>query len=166
MSVYFIQARNDGPVKIGFTSAHPMHKLATLQSYNHDELSVIGFIEGATYADETALHHRFAAERIRGEWFEPSAEIIALASQHKVAATPKPKRPCLATKGHKKLLRFMGEKNVTQTDLARRVGVSTSCIGNIAQITRRPSFELAALIEAETNGFVARLDWTHSEVSA
>lgn len=68
MYVYFIQAGgNDGPIKIGIAS-DPDERLGNMQIGNHEELFMLAVVPG-TVAMERDLHDRFAAGRIRGEWF-------------------------------------------------------------------------------------------------
>ncbi len=75
MPVYFIQRGDDGPVKIGL-SKDAGRRLKGLQT-NHDAQLHIRrvFVGGA--AEERALHERFAALRLKGEWFRPAEEILS-----------------------------------------------------------------------------------------
>jgi hypothetical protein len=69
---------NSEVVKIGWTSKHPRAengRLAQLQTASHVPLNLLGLIAG-TQADEHALHVRFAAYRLRGEWFRAIPEIV------------------------------------------------------------------------------------------
>lgn len=72
--IYAIQAGENGPVKIG-VSRDPAMRLATLQRSNHAELRGI-----AAWRDlaqmEKVLHKAYAHVRIRGEWFQPTPELI------------------------------------------------------------------------------------------
>ena len=74
--IYFIQA-GDGAVKIGY-SAKPGNRLWALQDSTADKLRVIGLF-ASTRATEYALHHFYAREHIRGEWFRPSLRLLAFA---------------------------------------------------------------------------------------
>ena len=71
MFVYFIQAGDDGSVKIGI-SADPERRLELLQGAHYEELVLLAYRPG-TLAMEKRLHSKFAAWRIRGEWFEADA---------------------------------------------------------------------------------------------
>lgn len=66
--VYFIQAGQHGPIKIGVAS-NVRKRLAALQTGHHTSLRIIGTVPGDA-ALERELHQRFAAHRIRGEWFK------------------------------------------------------------------------------------------------
>lgn len=74
MWVYFIQAGDSGPIKIG-SSNSPTTRLSELQIGSALDLRLLRQLPG-TADDERALHARFAAHRIRGEWFEPSPEVL------------------------------------------------------------------------------------------
>lgn len=78
--VYFIQAGDGGPVKIGHTLKTTVRRrLETLQTAHHLELRLLLAVTGSV-VDEQRLHRDFAALRIRGEWFrfeEPLVSFIA-----------------------------------------------------------------------------------------
>jgi hypothetical protein len=94
-----IQARRDGkcyvyfiggegtPVKIGLSN-QPYERLAALQTAHWCKLSILAKVEGKL-ADEKALHARFAAHRLHGEWFTRCPEIdaeIARLTEQEIAA--------------------------------------------------------------------------------
>lgn len=81
--LYFIQAGDDGPIKIGH-SANPRERLAMLQVGNPRELVLLAEIDysagnlgerTAAYQEEL-FHRTFRIARIRGEWFEPHPTIL------------------------------------------------------------------------------------------
>lgn len=79
-TIYFIQAGDtSGPVKIGYTKNLAAVRKSCAQTYNHMELHVLAEASG-TRDQEKALHKRFERANIRGEWFEPSPEILELIS--------------------------------------------------------------------------------------
>lgn len=63
--VYFVQAGDGGPIKIGMTH-EPVKRLASLQTSNHEELRILRVCP-CDHSAEAALHARFAEDRIRGE---------------------------------------------------------------------------------------------------
>lgn len=76
MSVYFIQAGGPaGPIKIG-VALDVTNRIRTLQVANHLELRLLAVIQGAKHGAEQQLHARFSADRIRGEWFRASEDLI------------------------------------------------------------------------------------------
>lgn len=67
MPIYFGRIGDHIPVKIGH--AHdPAGRLITLQTANFEPVWFSRLLDG-TEVDEIALHQRFRALRIRGEWF-------------------------------------------------------------------------------------------------
>lgn len=77
--IYFIQAGDGGPVKIGF--AEDIRKrFCQLQIANHEELRLIGAMPGGL-THEHRLHEQFMEDHIRGEWFRPSERLLRTASK-------------------------------------------------------------------------------------
>lgn len=72
--IYFVQA-STGPIKIGFTDNWGLRR-AALQLATPEPLSVLLVVDGQR-SDEAGLHRAFQADRIRGEWFAPSSELLA-----------------------------------------------------------------------------------------
>lgn len=72
--IYFIWARGySSGVKIGY-AADVMRRARALQCQTGIPLVIIGQIPG-TKADELAIHERFKACRLHGEWFHTSIEL-------------------------------------------------------------------------------------------
>ncbi len=68
--VYFIQAVDGGPIKIGKSNVVQLRaRVAELQTGNPAELRVIGCIAG-DHETERQLHSALTQYRVRGEWFE------------------------------------------------------------------------------------------------
>jgi hypothetical protein len=74
--VYFIQAREGGPIKIGWTY-DTGKRLIGLQCGSPQALVLLASESGAR-SDEQALHLRFSESRIYGEWFSETPELLAL----------------------------------------------------------------------------------------
>ena len=72
--IYFIRSQN-GRIKIGYT-ANIAKRMADLQTAHPEPLSLIVAIPGDMSA-ERALHRRFMADRLEGEWFDPSPVLIS-----------------------------------------------------------------------------------------
>lgn len=72
--IYFVQDSDSLAIKIGY-AANPEERLATLQTANSSTLRLLAELPGGR-ADEAALHRRFAASRLVGEWFRPSPDLI------------------------------------------------------------------------------------------
>lgn len=75
--VYFIQAGENGPIKIGHT-VDVRARLKNLQTAHYETLGVIAWWAG-TRDDEAAAHAALATHRIRGEWFHPADEVYRYA---------------------------------------------------------------------------------------
>lgn len=73
--IYFIQETASGGIKIGYTGQLPESRLKSLQTSNPNELVLLHYVRGSK-ENEAELHAHFARDRIRGEWFRPSAELI------------------------------------------------------------------------------------------
>lgn len=65
--IYWIQAVDGGPIKIGLADA-PARRLLMLQTGNPQELCIRRIQRGRA-SDEPWLHALFGGYRIRGEWF-------------------------------------------------------------------------------------------------
>ena len=78
MTVYFIASRD--ALKIGF-AVDVRARLSELQTGNAHELVLVATAPG-TVEDERALHRRFAAQKVRGEWFRPDTEILSWVAHH------------------------------------------------------------------------------------
>jgi hypothetical protein len=71
---YFIQAKEGGLIKIGYTSKHPEIRLRDLQIGSPQELTILATIPGNV---ETSLHRLFANWRQHGEWFQACPELVS-----------------------------------------------------------------------------------------
>lgn len=74
--VYFIQADENGPIKIGYTADDPKRRLSQLQTGNASTLKLLGAVRG-TSAHERKFHADLAEWRLQGEWFEPHPTVIS-----------------------------------------------------------------------------------------
>jgi len=73
--VYFIQADENGPIKIGYTADDPKRRLSQLQTGNASALKLLGAIKG-TAAHEKQFHTDLAEWRLQGEWFESHPTVL------------------------------------------------------------------------------------------
>ena len=76
MTVYFIRAGDVGPVKIGW-AADVEERRGDLQTAHYEPLHLLRTIDGVPLV-EFWLHERFAANRLRGEWFSFDADMLAV----------------------------------------------------------------------------------------
>jgi len=69
--IYFIMTMADGEDlwKIGYTRNHPEQRLRQLQTGCPLHLELMGFLP-ADAEDERAIHKKYKAQRVRGEWYD------------------------------------------------------------------------------------------------
>lgn len=73
--IYFIQAGNNGPIKIGQTDNNIEERIKQLQIGCPYELRLL-WLHKSDHYKEQEIHKEFSSERIRGEWFHPSRKIF------------------------------------------------------------------------------------------
>lgn len=78
--IYFAQAGDGGAIKIG-SSRNAQRRVLSLGNAAHEDISLLGVMSGGT-ADEFTLHKKFAAHRIRREWFHPAPELLDFIKSH------------------------------------------------------------------------------------
>lgn len=76
MSVYAIEAKELGRVKIGYTAKDVAFRLKSLQVGSPCTLTLVGTVPG-NQEEESRLHNKYASQRISGEWFTRSPELMA-----------------------------------------------------------------------------------------
>jgi len=74
-SVYFVQALDGGPIKIG-VAANPTTRLVGLQTGSPVSLRLLATVDAGGARLEHQLHAHFAASRSHGEWFRPTPELL------------------------------------------------------------------------------------------
>jgi hypothetical protein len=79
--VYFVQQGAGGPIKIGY-SKDPVGRFVSLQTGSAVKHRYLGNMPG-TRATERELHGRFHGSRVRGEWYEPTPELLAFIEEHR-----------------------------------------------------------------------------------
>ncbi len=87
--VYFIQADENGPIKIGFTSDDPKRRLNQLQTGNASTLKLLGAIRGNS-TRERQFHTELAEWRLQGEWFESNPKVLAAVESALSSPTTEP----------------------------------------------------------------------------
>jgi DNA-binding XRE family transcriptional regulator len=83
-AVYFIREESSGAIKIG-VAKDVYRRLSFLRTAHSSELTLLGVIAGDGLR-EAALHRQFQHIRLRGEWFRPEPDLLALIAQE--AACP------------------------------------------------------------------------------
>ena len=76
--IYFFREADNGAIKIGHAKGktQAILRLSQVQIGNPRVIEYLGLVPG-TMADEQALHATFKTDHIRGEWFRPSASLLA-----------------------------------------------------------------------------------------
>lgn len=91
MAIYFIRAGEDGPIKIGKAN-NPTRRIFNLQIGHPEKLHLLAVIDGSDSA-ESDLHAKFSSSWLRGEWFNPSPEILSLIEANKYQPVIKGLKP-------------------------------------------------------------------------
>lgn len=74
--VYFLTAKApEFPIKIGITESR-LTRFGALQGAMPYDLEILAFVRTDDPLLERRLHKRFAAQRLRGEWFDRSPELM------------------------------------------------------------------------------------------
>lgn len=75
--IYFLRPIGmDGPIKIG-CSVTPAQRLRSVEIWSPLKLEIIASAPGIM-RHENFLHHKFAANRLHGEWFTPSPALLGI----------------------------------------------------------------------------------------
>lgn len=74
--VYFIQAGEGGPIKIG-TAGNMRTRLNALQTGSAEVLTLLATFEGGIL-EERKLHRELRSHRIHGEWFRPHEDVMRM----------------------------------------------------------------------------------------
>lgn len=77
--VYFIQEGDDGLIKIG-ESNDPRRRLVDHQCGNPRKLRLLGSFAARSYV-EREVQGQFSADRVAGEWFTPTPELVAFIAE-------------------------------------------------------------------------------------
>lgn len=154
MTVYFIQAGERGPIKIGYADDVAKRK-AKMQADNHEPLLLLGVITGDAKT-ESDFHQRFATARIRGEWFTPTAELVAFTATLSELPSQPRKNPFSDTP----LGRWLFVHGLTtQKQFAKRLGVSEAYLSRLISGERTPGGKTLFRIETETGHVVGGADF-------
>ena len=157
MAVYFIQAGENGPVKIGF-SAKPSLRFNKVAADNPEVIRVLGIMDGGKDV-EREIHDRFAAHRQRGEWFAPDAGIVAFAS---TLARPSPKPRHRRRYAETALGRYLDAHNLSVSEFARQAGLEVSTAHRAVHGQVVPSPATIRAIREATKGAVTANDFHES----
>ena len=80
--IYFIQAGENGPIKIG-RSNDVEKRLKQLQTASAEKLKILWVYDADNDKEtEIELHEELKSERINGEWFKPSEQVFFIINNH------------------------------------------------------------------------------------
>jgi len=129
MPTYIIRAGLTGPVKIGRADDVEARR-RDLQTAHHETLHVLRVLD-TPFDAEPILHAKFAALRIRGEWFEFDQEMLSFVPETPVdLETVEP----VGTTWPELLAPW------SDVDIARRIGCSPAIVKHWRQGKSGPSF--------------------------
>jgi hypothetical protein len=77
MTIYFVRAGTDGPVKIGWSSTNTKRRHGALQTSHYVDLIILREVVGDK-EDEKAFHRYFADKRIKNEWFAYDERMLSV----------------------------------------------------------------------------------------
>jgi excisionase family DNA binding protein len=83
--VYFVQPESGGLIKIG-SSNDIGRRISEHQEGCPERLVILAAIKGADRMVEYDLHSQFHLDRVQGEWFDPSPELLAFIAEHREEA--------------------------------------------------------------------------------
>jgi hypothetical protein len=97
--LYAIQAGRNGPIKIGQTMGIVRGRLQELQVGHHQKLRLLAT---SVLIAERDAHAKWAGQRIRGEWFRCSPELVTWIRSWEKQATlvPRKARPAARPRVH------------------------------------------------------------------
>lgn len=86
MSGFIYFAESGDLIKVGF-SKDPLERLKALYSPNGEEIRIIGVLPNRTRYVEACFHQILAADRVQGEWFKRSEELMSYIRENAVPPT-------------------------------------------------------------------------------
>lgn len=117
--IYFIQNTETKHIKIGY-SDNVRRRLSDLQVTSPHELSILTICEGDIEL-EKELHNKFNDYYVRGEWFNPSEELISYINEF----TPYVNKTYI---GLRKLRR---DKKMTMEDVGKILNISKQGVNDL-----------------------------------
>ena len=162
MSVYFIRAGKNGPVKIG-SAVDVQRRLEFLQTAHWEDLTLIREVTGDGKT-ERRFHWMFASHRIRREWFRFHPDMLIATPDEKTMDVPPAEEPKRDTTTDAQLIRDLGG----MVFVARSLGINVSTVSNWGHPTRgipwRMRLRVARL--AEQRGITVPRDFLDHEAEA
>lgn len=127
--IYFLQAGDDGPIKIGYTTS--VDQIKSWQEGSPVPLKLLATFEGSLEV-EAYLHSKFLRFRQHGKWFKRSQEILNFVQNSNLLHNlledkPTPSDKVTFNKLNQLLLKikYQSQVGVEWQDIARELGMST-----------------------------------------
>lgn len=172
MPVYFAQAVDGGPVKIGWSRV-PEKRVAILATQHRRPIRLLATTPGGR-ARELWLHEEFAGSRApqmkcsvvgSTEWFEPTRRLAALVAECGGAvvgqlADDVPADPRALPDAAIKLRDILRARDISNGEAAAQIGIAGCTIWHWLHGNSRPTELAAVIVERWSGGVVARADWT------
>lgn len=160
--VYFIQEGESGPIKIGYAHTDVKSRMKSMQTSNSSELHLLATIPAKIY-DERAWHHRFRNDRLRGEWFTPSRDLLVAIKE---AVAKKVIASQLAAYSGDPFIgvhKWMDSRSLSYELLAEMIGYSLGMVR--ASLRSKQGFGLgfAQAIESVTDGYIRAADMMRTQ---
>lgn len=149
MTGYVYAIASGDLVKIGW-STNPQKRFSKIASDNGADCDLLGYISG-TRDDESEIHQRFAANRVRGEWFARDHEIDSF-----IREFSRPER--VVPDDWHPLKRWRKENSITLVQFAEIVGVDHSSLSRTERGAQHLSWDAMRKIYAATGGSVTPND--------
>ena len=131
--IYFIQAGENKPIKIGWTNSIA-GRYKHLQAANYEKLIILHLFEGNKQV-ETMLHHKARKYHIRGEWFNREIlrdkqiiDIISNSKPIKQKSKVKPIKKTYSGVVVNNLKKLRETKGWSREQLARKMNVAVITI--------------------------------------
>lgn len=148
----FIYAAKAGElIKLGF-SKDPESRIRVLSCGNPFPCELLGYWVG-TPDDERALHSKYSASRITGEWFSAANDLVAEIE----ARSETPKKSLMKSKAEiKSHIQRAVERAGSQKALAEALGISQQGVSYLMTDAKNISAEIAVAIDRYTNGEISK----------
>jgi hypothetical protein len=136
--IYFIRDPLTKRVKIG-SAADPWSRLVDIQTGSSTDLCLAAIAPGGL-EEERALHGRFAALRIRGEWFAEASDLAEY-----IRSLPVPVRPGRRWSREPKtpLDAWMMENRVSNKHIGDLFGYGQAFVSQMRHGVRQPTLDVA-----------------------
>jgi hypothetical protein len=149
--IYFIQAQDAGPIKIGSTGDNPRKRMVKIQSDCPWPVKLLGAIEG-TVSQEKQIHLVLSRYKTQGEWFEADPVVLAAVATALECGVPAAfDEPVIEIdEAAHPLRKWREERKLTQTAAGKLLGTSHVCFSRWERGAYMPHRRFWDVIERKT----------------